>query len=206
MSDMLTPEERSHLNIESGQCPLDDAVDRLTSEVERLRRIASEPQCEGCGKFVDPDPTTPDGRGHQVPNEDGSPGFCGPVTCVGRVFACVRECDSEVKVDEDGCCVTCGGDTIPIAGTPCERQQLREIIADLLVGEFNSGQELADAELKHLRARNELLERVAKAAQEFRQAFLVYIDDDDAELPDTGPTLDDALSALNQAASDGGAK
>ena len=39
-------------------------------------------QCESCGRYVDPDPETPDGRGHRVTNSDGSPGYCGPVTPV----------------------------------------------------------------------------------------------------------------------------
>ncbi|HEX5032044.1 MAG TPA: hypothetical protein VFX78_11375, partial [Candidatus Eisenbacteria bacterium] len=37
-------------------------------------------RCEGCGEYVEPDPSTPQGRGHPVPNADGSPGFCGPIS------------------------------------------------------------------------------------------------------------------------------
>lgn len=36
-------------------------------------------RCAGCGLYVDPDPDTPDGRGHRKDNDDGSPGYCGPV-------------------------------------------------------------------------------------------------------------------------------
>ena len=36
--------------------------------------------CESCGAYVEPDPMTPQGRGHQVRNTDGTPGYCGPVT------------------------------------------------------------------------------------------------------------------------------
>ncbi len=141
-----------------------ELIDRLVAEVERLDALTLEPQCEGCGVYVAPDPTTPDGRGHQVPNEDGSPGFCGPVTSVGRAFACVRGCDAEVAVDEDGCCVTCGGDTIPVTGTPSERRVLLDIVSDLLASECNSGQDVAKDEMASLRARNEALEKVATAA------------------------------------------
>lgn len=54
------------------------------------------------------------------------------------------------------------------------------------------------SEVAILRARNEKLEAVAKAATEFREAYQLYIDDEDGELPDTGPGLDAALAALNQ--------
>lgn len=119
------------------------------AEIERLRALTSEPQCEGCGRFVDPDPTTPEGRGHQVPNDDGSPGYCGPITYV---------------------------------------------IVDRLV-----------TEVERLRARNELLERLAKAVDARRVAieardiarteherYCANNDFDEAERD-----IDDAISAIN---------
>ena len=95
------------------------------------------------------------------------------------VFACI-ECDGEVKADEDGCCSGCGADCFELIGSPEERESLRQHISErceaevailrarserllaevdgkaLLLGE-------ASARIERLLARNDALERVAKA-------------------------------------------
>lgn len=218
MGDVLTKDEAFSLALTTARLAdspglvseeesrLAGAVTRLVAEVERLRRISTS-QCECCGAYVEPDPTTPEGRGHQVPNADGSPGFCGPVTSVGRAFACVRGCDAEVAVDEDGCCVTCGGDTIQVTGTPSERRALLDIVSDLLVSECNAGQEVAGDELRRLRARNEALEKVVKAAADIRwDEALEFEGDIDAKVylsVDQLTAMRAALSALNPPKLDG---
>lgn len=55
------------------------AVHDLEAAVDRLQCPLGT-RCESCGRYVDPDPDTPEGRGHRVTNSDGSPGYCGPVT------------------------------------------------------------------------------------------------------------------------------
>lgn len=68
-------------NVETvGPWPPEPPAGSAEAVAQAAETLRGRWQCEGCGAWVDRDPLTPQGRGHQVPNPDGSPGYCGPVS------------------------------------------------------------------------------------------------------------------------------
>lgn len=195
--DQLTKEERKHIEAVRSfgsltpSNPLLAIIDRLCRENEKLRvELAAWKDDDGTLRICELTGETPEEHRQRMDkiHADTEAKMRDDEARYGR-------CQKHGCLQRDGQCYPCSREAeVASNGTLATAREAMKYQRECSYKSSMDEQEIAAVE--SICREVEAMQKVVEAAAKFRDAYQVYIDSEDAELPDTGPELDDALSAL----------